>query len=279
MTITTGYGDALTFDLPPNRLTITSPPYANQRRKQYGGIHPDQYAEWFLPHAEAIYNALEDDGSFILNIKENVVDGERHPYVMHTVLNLRELGFRLVDEYIWHKTTAAPGKWPNRFRDSWEHLYHFTKQKKFVFNQDDVMVPAGDWTKTRLKNLGANDTTRHESATNSGVGRNISNWKDRPLVYPSNVLHGSPTTNNLNHSATYPVWLPTFFTKLLTNPGDTILDPFAGSGTTGIAAHNHNRHATLLDNNPHSYQTMLTRLAAEGIPTQTTHPTQHLPET
>ncbi len=126
-------------------LVVTSPPYADQRQKNYGGIHPDRYVEWFLPRAEAIRDSLRPTGSFVLNIKERAVNGERHPYVLELILALRKQGWRWVDEYCWHKKNAYPGKWPNRFRDAWERLLHFTVRKDFKMRQEAVMVPMGDW--------------------------------------------------------------------------------------------------------------------------------------
>ncbi|MFN3690286.1 MAG: DNA-methyltransferase, partial [Fimbriimonadales bacterium] len=96
-------------------LIITSPPYADQRREVYGGVHPDHYVEWFLPIAAELKRVLKPTGSFILNIKERVVDGERHPYVLRLILAMREQGWRWTEEYIWHKKNCYPGKWPNRF--------------------------------------------------------------------------------------------------------------------------------------------------------------------
>ena len=71
-------------DIPDNSvdLIFTSPPYADQRKKTYGGVHPDDYVEWFLPKAEQMYRVLKPTGTFILNIKEKVVKGERSTYVM-----------------------------------------------------------------------------------------------------------------------------------------------------------------------------------------------------
>ncbi len=214
-------------------LIMTSPPYADARRKTYGGIPPERYVEWFLPRAEEMKRVLRPDGSMVINIKEGARNGEKMTYVWELITALRqETGFRWVEEYIWHKTTAAPGKWPNRFRDQWERLLHFTKQKSFKMNQHAVMVPVGDWVEQRLANLSENDNDRHESATGSGIGRKMSAWKGRRYVYPGNVLHGPPVCNNTGHSAAYPEWLPEFFIKLFTDEGDPVLDPFSGSGTT-----------------------------------------------
>lgn len=230
---------------------ITSPPYADARKSTYGGVKADDYVEWFMPYSQELMRVLKDDGSFILNIKEKVVDGERHSYVMELVLAMRRQGWKFTEEYMWHKTTTTPGKWPNRFRDLWEHCFHFTKNKKFVMNQDDVKVPIGDWSKKRLSNLSENDKKRHSSDTGSGYGRSIENWVGKEFVYPGNVLHGASETGNTGHSAAYPIWLPEWFIKLFSNEGDVVLDPFMGSGTTAIAALNLKREAVgfeLLDN-------------------------------
>ena len=225
-------------------LIVTSPPYADARRRTYGGISPDDYVDWFVPRASEFYRVLAPTGSFVLNIKEKCVDGERHTYVLELIQALRsECGFRWVEEYMWHKTTSAPGYWRNRFRDSWERLLHFTKERQFKMNQDAVRVPIGDWTEARLKKLGNGDRSRHNSATGSGVGRDISYWRDKKTVLPSNVLHGSPVAHNTGHSAAFPEWLPEFFIKLFTDEGDVVLDPFVGSGTTLRVAQQLGRHS------------------------------------
>jgi DNA modification methylase len=216
-------------------LIMTSPPYADRRKGTYGGIHPDEYVNWFLARSLEFRRVLRSDGSMIVNIKENVVDGERHTYVHKLIDALRAQGWRWVEEYCWHKKTAAPGKWPNRFRDSWERCHHFTLNKQFKMNQEDVRVPIGDWARSRLSNLSAADRSRQESSTGSGVGRNMSAWVGKEAVYPSNVLHLAAECSNRGHSAAYPIALPAWFIKLLSDPEDLVLDPFSGSGTTGVA--------------------------------------------
>lgn len=214
-------------------LIVTSPPYADARSHTYGGIAPDEYVEWFLERAAEMRRVLKPTGSFVLNIKEKAVDGERHTYVLELILALKQqAGFRWVEEYIWHKTTSAPGKWKYRFRDAWERILHFSKTKDFKMNQEAVKVPIGDWTKARLRNMNDNDRSRQESSTRSGVGRRISAWEGKDKVYPSNVLYKPPVCHNTGHSAAYPEWLPEFFIQLFTDEGDTVLDPFLGSGTT-----------------------------------------------
>lgn len=217
-------------------LIFTSPPYADQRKNTYGGIKPDNYVEWFIPKSEEFLRVLKPTGTFILNIKERVVNGERHPYVLDLIGELRNQGWLWTEEYIWHKKNSYPGKWPNRFRDAWERLLQFNKTKKFKIFQETVMVPVGDWAKDRLSNLSETDKTRDESRVKSGFGKNVSNWVGRSMVYPTNVIHLATECGNRNHSAVFPIELPKWFIKLFTEPGDNVLDPFVGSGTTALAA-------------------------------------------
>jgi len=216
-----------TFD-----LIVTSPPYADSRAKTYGGIKPDHYVEWFLPRSKEMLRVLKPSGTFILNIKEKVVNGERHTYVMELVLEMRKQGWFWTEEFMWHKKNCYPGKWPNRFRDAWERCLQFNKSKKFNMYQEEVMVPMGSWAKSRLKNLSETDRLRDESKVGSGFGKNISNWLGREKVYPTNVIHLPTECGNKSHSAAFPKALPEWFIKLFTEEGDWVLDPFLGSGTT-----------------------------------------------
>ncbi len=217
-------------------LIFTSPPYADQRQASYGGVKPDQYVEWFLPKVQEFWRVLKPTGTFVLNIKERVVDGERHTYVLELILKMREQGWLWTEEFIWHKKNSYPGKWPNRFRDNWERLIQFNKQKQFNMYQESVMIPVGEWAKDRLAKLSETDKTRDESKVGSGFGKNVSNWIGRHKVYPTNVLHMATECGNRGHSAAFPVDLPAWFIKLFTQPGDVVLDPFLGSGTTALAA-------------------------------------------
>ncbi len=231
-------------------LIITSPPYADRRKTTYGGIHGDKYVEWFLPISKELYRILKTNGSFVMNIKENVEGGERQTYVLELILSLKEQGWLWTEEYCWYKKNCHPGKWINRFRDSWERCLHFTKNKRFKMYQDSVKVPIGDWSKRRFKSMTNKDFVRTISGTKSKFGRNVSNWLNKRKVYPHNVLdfenehYIEPTTmvhfatacSNRNHSAAFPLELPSWFMKLFTRKGDIILDPFMGIGTTGMAA-------------------------------------------
>ena len=222
-------------------LIVTSPPYADQRAKTYGGVKPDEYVEWFLPIADELKRVLKPTGTFVLNIKERAVNGERHTYVIETILEMKKRGWLWTEEFVWHKKNCYPGKWPNRFRDAWERLLQFNKQRQFKMNQEAVMVPVGDWYENRMRNLSETDRVRDESKVGSGFGKKVENWVGRDMVYPTNVLHRATECGNRNHSAVFPYWLPDWFIDLFTDPGDVVLDPFIGSGTTAFAALNKGR--------------------------------------
>jgi site-specific DNA-methyltransferase (adenine-specific) len=250
-------------------LVVTSPPYADSRRQTYGGIHPDEYVEWFLPIAGELQRVLKRDGTFILNIKEKALDGERHTYVLELILALKKQGWLWTEEYIWHKKNCAPGKWPNRFRDAWERCLQFNRDKKFKMYQEAVMIPTGDWAKTRLKKLSENDQVRFDSQVGSGFGKNIANWIGRDKAYPTNVLHLATECGNKNHSAAFPSDLPAWFIKLFTDTGDVVLDPFVGSGTTCLAAYELDRHYVGIEKKDEYFQLALANIAAaRAVPKQ-----------
>jgi len=253
-------------------LVITSPPYAGKRGNDYDTIKESDYVEWFLPRSAELLRVLKPSGSFILNIKEPAINGERSTYIIELILSMKKQGWLWTEEYIWRKTTSFPGKWPNRFRDGWERCLHFTKQKQFKMNQDAVMVPIGDWTKTRfMKNKGTkkkkllelaeDDRIRRTSESKSGLARQVANWIDRDFVFPDNVLEFAPVVNNKKqHSAAFPDALPEWFIKLFSNKGDVVLDPFIGSGTTAMMAKQLGRHYIGIEKQKKYY-----RLAKQNI--------------
>lgn len=236
-------------------LIVTSPPYADKRKKSYEGVHSSKYVEWFKPISLELKRILKDNGSFILNIKEHPSNGEREIYVLELILEMKKQGWFWIEEYCWYKKNAFPGKWPNRFRDSWERCLHFTKAKDFKMYQGAVKVPIGEWAEKRFKSMSENDFIRHISKNNSHLTRNVSNWLNKKKVFPHNVLvfeeehrlysgnvvEMAVDSTTKNHSAIFPIELPSWFIKLFTKETDVVLDPFLGSGTTAVAAILHSR--------------------------------------
>jgi len=234
-------------------LIVTSPPYADARKDTYGGVHPDQFIDWIRDIAIGWRRILADDGSLIINIGDVTRDGETHLFTYELpIMMKRELGFCFIDPLIWHKTTVPPGKYPNRFKGAWEFCYHFSMSKNIKFRPDNVKMPAKKQSIERA--LRHKSTNLNESTTGSGftsanentlrrirsTGSNFSavdaNFEGLMDAYPSNVLHLAPESISRNHSAVFPVTLPSFFIKAFTDEGDIVYDPFGGSGTTGEAS-------------------------------------------
>jgi site-specific DNA-methyltransferase (adenine-specific) len=239
-------------------MVLTSPPYAQARKSTYGGINADEYVTWFIPIAREIYRILSPKGSFILNIGDNTINGETHIYTFEIPIVLkRELNFKFIDPLIWHKKNAPPGAFVNRFKDSWEFCYHFSKTLDITFNPQAVARPSKQVSIERalrhketheMKSLSGSGFT-NPSATisrrirqnGSGVGTDDSRLAEAITALPCNVLYLSPETTNTGHSAAFPSTLPSFFIQAFSNENDLIYDPFMGSGTTAIAAHQLNR--------------------------------------
>ena len=246
-------------------LIVTSPPYADARKKHYDSVHPDKFVEWFLTFHDPFFKALTPDGSLVINIKDKVVNGQRHRYVWRTIDALCERGWFAIEDYIWHKTNPMPGNWPSRLRDGWEYCFHLSKVKRPYFNADAVRQPIGDWVQSRLNKLGQNDLSRQNSANASGFGRDISRWVGNTTARPSNVISKALVGKNKGHPAVFPVDLPLFFIKLLTPENGLVVDPFGGSGTTGIAALSLGRQCILIDNNQAYCLLAAERLKKEAI--------------
>jgi site-specific DNA-methyltransferase (adenine-specific) len=126
--------------------------------------------------------------------------------------------------------------------------------------QDAVKKPIGEWAPKRLENLNGKSAERHNSENNSGFGRDLRKWVNKDAVLPGNTISVPLVGKDMGHPAVFPIGLPSFFIKLFTKENDIVLDPFAGSGSTGLAAINLNRNVVLIDNNPNYINVMKERL-------------------
>jgi DNA modification methylase len=248
------WGDATDWlpKLPKNSVDLwfTSPPYADARA--YSRIHPDRYVEWFLPHARAMLDATKDTGSLVVNIKNRVaasgpLRGQRHPYVYELVLALQHMGWRWVETYIWAKPNAVPGKFGPRPKDAFEYVYFFAKGTQPVFNLDAVRVP---YKASPEEIARRSKDTNGRRNTAAGFGR------DRTRTYlnggadPGNVVSVPQTYNQhkgVAHTAAMPEGLAEFFVKVASPAQGSVLDPFAGGGTTTVVARRLGRRAGGLD--------------------------------
>ena len=243
MKILTGDCFELIKDIQDNSidLVITSPPYADivNYGKNISIQKPDEYCDWLLPLFNEIYRVLKPSGSFILNINDNCKNGLRNPFVYELVYrSQKETKMRFYDTYIWHKMNGIPNGSLKRFRNNTEFIFHFVKdQKKLKFYMDRVLQEPSKATSDRAK--------YDWSVKNHGDVIDGERIKDKiieykpTLVRPDNVVRfhtaGHARDNTIKHPAPFYKDLPKYYIKFLTDDGDTILDPFGGIMTTGIA--------------------------------------------
>jgi DNA modification methylase len=258
-----GYSEEELKKIPDNYvdLIITSPPYADRRKKTYGGISEEEYVNWFKPIAVEIKRILKPTGSFFLNIKPHTKNGERSLYVFDLVLMLRrEIGFLFVEEYCWTKN-AFPTGVHGRFKNGFEPVYHFTKGqvKNIIFNPLACGTPVSEETKSRAfrKNC-------KTPINGSGMVVDRDNFKKIEFARPSNVINANNVVNQFSlkskHSAVFPEKLVEFFVKSFSNENDIVLDLFAGSGSVGVVCESYNRKYVLIEKEEENIQLIKSRL-------------------
>jgi len=223
-------------------LIVTSPPYADIK-KSYDHVSPDKYVEWFLPIAEQMLRVLTPNGSLILNINDKYKDGVRLPYSFELMLKLREAGFNLIDILIWAKSKGAPISSARRGANYWEPIFHFCKNSKPVWNVDEIRTPYPQSSIMRAKNLiKVNVSNKEKRSSDDQV--EYKQWKLHPRgSWPKNLLNFPQAVGKNIHPASFHIALPTYFIKAHSSPGDIILDPFAGIGTTCLAVVKENKTA------------------------------------
>lgn len=211
-------------------LAITSPPYADIR-STYPGCPAHNYVKWFSPLGKEILRSLKDDGSFVLNINDKCDKGERIPFAFELVIELRRLGFKFIDTIIWAKLNGSPNAGRRR-ADYFEYIFHFAKTTKPIWNPDAIRTPYASSSRKRAEKPIKSNVSNRENRTEDTYKR----WNLHPLgAYPKNVIN-FPKDGGKDHVAAFHIELPQHFILSHSNPGDLILDPFAGRGTTLHAA-------------------------------------------
>lgn len=218
-------------------LIVTSPPYAEQRLDTYGGVCENTFPNWFSEIGIEMYRIMKPTGAFVLNIKEHVNNGERSTYVLKTILALSEI-FIWNDTFIWNKLNPFPTGSNRRLKDGFEYCYLFVKSKHYKFYPNRVLVRSDS---KYLENEKRRNNVCAHNVTN-GSGMNMSQRYVSDFVRPSNVISISTDNTNHQHPAAFPIALPEFFIKLLTDENDVVFDPFSGSGTTLVSAKELRRH-------------------------------------
>lgn len=231
-------------------LVVTSPPYALHFKKEYGNADKEAYVEWFRPFAQQIRRVLKPTGSFVLNIGGSYNAGSPTRSLYHFRLLLMlcdEIGFHLAQECFWYNPAKlpSPAEWVNvrrvRIKDSVEYVWWLSKE---TMPKADNRKVLGEYSPDMKRLL-----QRGYRAKERPSGHRITaKFQDRGGSIPSNVLERGNNESNSEyirlcearglkpHPARYPAALPEFFIKFLSDPGDVVVDPFAGSNTTGAVA-------------------------------------------
>lgn len=284
---TTDYGSAYLIDslellkaIPDDsiNLVLTSPPYALHFKKEYGNVDKDQYISWFVEFAREILRVLSNDGSFVLNIGGSYNKGQPTRSLYHFKLLIalvEDIGFYLAQECFWYNPAKMPmpAEWVNvrriRIKDSVEYIWWLSKTPWPKASNHKVLTPYSK-DMIRLNQKGLEKTVRpsghniKSSFSRVDAGGSIpSNVIESELLaeeIPENMLiFGNNAANDAyakgckkagikRHPARFPAALPEFYIKLLTDVGDLVLDPFAGSNTTGAVAENLERLWIASDN-------------------------------
>ena len=262
-------------------VAFTSPPYASQRAydraSEFKPIPPEEYITWFEAVQANVRAHLAPDGSWLVNIKAHSEDGQRHLYVMDLVqAHVRRWGWRFVDDLAWVRA-GVPGSWPNRFKNGWEPVFHFSLAPQIKFRPEAVGVPTdhafryapGQQVGGRSKS-NALRSERGNGTSPSGSGLL---GKERPggfhegLALPSNVIEVGSGGGQVSgqHPAEFPVGLPRWFLLAYSDPGDAVIEPFAGSGATLLAAEQTGRAGYGMEISPRYTAVILERLAQMGL--------------
>ena len=257
-TYTTRYGRAYQADaldllqaMPSNSvsLVVTSPPFALVRKKSYGNVASEDYVEWLWPFAEEIHRVLRPDGSFVLELGGawNPGSPTRSLYQYETILRLCQL-FHLAQDFYWYNPSRlpTPAEWVTvqrtRVKDAVSPIWWLSKSERPHADNRQVLRPYSDSMQKLLKNgyKAAKRPSQHVISTNFN--------RDNGGAIPPNLMSISNTCSNEEylrqckaaelpiHPARFPAAVPDFFIRFLTQRGQLVYDPFAGSNVTGAAA-------------------------------------------
>ncbi len=247
-------------------LVLTSPPYALHFKKEYGNADQKDYVAWFLPFAREIKRVLKPDGSFILNIGGSWTPGEPVRSLYHFRLLLAlcdELGFNLCQEFFWYNPAKmpAPAEWVNvrrlRVKDSVEYIF-WLAPSAFPKADNSKVLQVYSKDMERLIKRGVKQAKRPS-------GHNIKTTfaADKGGSIPPNLIECGNNESNSRyikeskrqgqkvHPARFPAELPRFFIEFLTEPAELVLDPFAGSNTTGAIAERLGRRWIAVEKDQH----------------------------
>ncbi|GAB4463234.1 MAG: site-specific DNA-methyltransferase [Elainellaceae cyanobacterium] len=234
-------------------LILTSPPFALTRKKEYGNESAETYVSWFLPFAYEFKRVLTEDGSFVIDLGGAYLPGNpvRSIYQYELLVRLcKEVGFFLAQDFFHYNPARlpTPAEWVTvrriRVKDSVNVVWWLSKTEHPKADNKKVLKPYSESMKQLLKN--------GYKAKLRPSGHDISTkfQRDNSGAIPPNLIEAANTESNSSylrrckeagmkpHPARFPASFADFFINFLTDENDLVLDPFAGSNTTGFVAEN-----------------------------------------
>ena len=236
-------------------LVMTSPPFALQRKKEYGNEDQKDYVDWILQFGHEVLRVLKETGSFVLDLGGAYKKGRpiRSLYNYRVLVRMcDECGFNLAEEFFWHNPSKLPSpiEWVNkrkiRVKDSVNTVWWFSKSDFPKANVKNVLVPYSERMKKLLENPEAfyqpkKRPSGHDISSGFGACDNGGAIPPNLLQFPnsdsnSQYLRLCKEFGVKRHPARFPSQLPSFFVEFLTEPDDSVVDIFSGSNTTGEVA-------------------------------------------
>lgn len=258
-------------------LVMTSPPFALRRQKAYGNVEESEYVNWIRPFGKEIFRVLKDSGSFVLDLGGAYKSGKpsRSLYNFRVLMCLcDDIGFQLAEDFYWFNPAKLPSpiEWVNkrkiRAKDAVNTVWWFSKTEWPKADVRNVLVPYSDRMKKLISDP-ENFYSPQKRPSGHDIGANFG--KDNGGAIPSNLLTIPNTDSNScylrlckelgleRHPARFPEDLPMFFIKMLTDAGDTVIDIFAGSNTTGSVAEKLGRNWITFDTSHEYLKTSILR--------------------
>lgn len=249
-------------------LIMTSPPFALTRKKEYGNQDAHEYVEWFMQFAPIFHKLLKDTGSFVLDLGGSWVPGLpiRTTYIFELVLALTRFDsphrFYLAQDFFWYNPSRlpTPAEWVTvrrvRVKDAVNYVFWFSKSPYPKADNRKILQPYSDSMlellekgyKAKKRPSGHDISTKFQKNNGGAIPPNLITLANTESN--SSYLRACKRAGIKPHPARFPEGLPRFFIEYLTEPGDLVLDPFAGSNTTGIAAERLGRNWVAVEMNP-----------------------------
>ena len=247
-------------------LICTSPPFALTRRKAYGNKHQRDYIEWFMEFADHFRRVLAPDGSLVIDIGGAWIHGSPTRSIYHfelLVALVRDIGFHLAEEFYWFNRAKlpTPAQWVTieriRVKDAVNPIWWLSKTERPNASNLRVLKPYSDQHRKLIAGAAYNSGVRP-----SGHVISADFGKDNGGAIPPNLIEVANTSSNdrydrfckrngiSKHPARFPREVPEFFVKFLTEPGQLVLDPFAGSNMTGSVAEELGRNWLAYERDP-----------------------------